>query len=63
MCEKLKDNLQDGVGTMNLQSRKVRILIGIIIASILIISYRIVSNIQNERERAARMSQDAVFRL
>lgn len=42
---------------MNLQSRKVRILIGIIIAAILIISYRIVSNIQNERERAARMSQ------
>lgn len=42
---------------MNLQSRKVRILIGIIIAAILIISYRIVSNIQGERERAARMSQ------
>lgn len=57
MHEKLEDNLQDGVGKMNLQSRKVRILIGIIIAAILIISYRIVSNIQNERERAARMSQ------
>lgn len=42
---------------MNLQSRKVKILIGILIAAILIISYRIVSNIQNERERAARMSQ------
>lgn len=42
---------------MNLQSRKVKILIGVIIAAILIISYRIVSNIQSERERAARLSQ------
>ena len=42
---------------MNLQNRKVKILIGIIIAAILIISYRIFSNIQSERERATRMSQ------
>lgn len=42
---------------MNLQSRRTKILIGIMIAVIFIISYRIVDNIQRDRERAARLSQ------
>lgn len=44
-------------GKMNLQSRRTKILIGIMIAVIFIISYRIVDNIQRDRERAARLSQ------
>lgn len=44
-------------GEMNLQSRRTKILIGIMIAVIFIISYRIVDNIQRDRERAARLSQ------
>lgn len=44
-------------GEMNLQSRRTKILIGIVIAVIFIISYRIVDNIQRDRERAARLSQ------
>ena len=42
---------------MNLQSRRTKILIGIMIAVIFIISYRIVDNIQRDRERAVRLSQ------
>lgn len=42
---------------MNLQNRKVKIVVGLCIAVCLIIAYRIYSNIQNERERAARLSQ------
>ena len=42
---------------MNLQNRKVKIVIGILVAVCLVIAYRIYSNIQNERERAARLSQ------
>ncbi len=42
---------------MNSQNRKVKIVIGILIAVCLIIAYRIYSNIQNERARAARLSQ------
>lgn len=42
---------------MNLQSRKVKIVLGSCVAVCLIIAYRIYSNIQNERERAARLSQ------
>lgn len=44
-------------GKMNLQSRRTKILIGIMIAVIFIISYRIVDNIQRDRERAVRLSQ------
>lgn len=42
---------------MNLQNRKVKIVLGLLLAVAVLISYRIYSNIQNERARAARMSQ------
>lgn len=42
---------------MNLQNRKVKIVVGICVAVCLIIAFRIYNNIQNERERAARLSQ------
>ncbi len=42
---------------MNLQSRKVKILLGVMIAVCLIIAFRIYTNIQNERARAERMSR------
>ena len=42
---------------MDLQNKKVRIVLGILIAVCLIISYRIYSNIQNDKARAEKMSR------
>lgn len=42
---------------MNLKNKKVRILAGIMAAVVLVIAYRIYSNIMSEKERAARMAQ------
>lgn len=42
---------------MDLKNRKVRILVGILAAVILIVAFRIYNNIQNERERAERLSR------
>lgn len=42
---------------MNLHDRKVKIIIGILIALIVVIAFRIVRNIQNEKERAERIAQ------
>lgn len=42
---------------LNLQNRKVKILIGVFVAICLIVGYRIFSNVQKEKARAARMSQ------
>ncbi|WP_405380999.1 efflux RND transporter periplasmic adaptor subunit [Phascolarctobacterium sp.] len=42
---------------MNLQNRKVKIVVGILVAICLIISYRIYSNVQKEKARAERISQ------
>ncbi|MDO4178624.1 MAG: efflux RND transporter periplasmic adaptor subunit [Phascolarctobacterium sp.] len=42
---------------MNLQNRKVKILLAVLIAICVIVAYRIYSNVQNDKARAARMSQ------
>lgn len=42
---------------MDLKNRKIRILIGILIAIVLIVAFRIYNNIQNDKERAARLSR------
>lgn len=42
---------------VNLQNRKVRIVLGLLLAVCVIIGYRIYSNIQTDRARAAKMSQ------
>ncbi|MGM9528612.1 MAG: efflux RND transporter periplasmic adaptor subunit [Phascolarctobacterium sp.] len=42
---------------MNLQNKKVKIVLGIMVAVCLIISYRIYSNIQNDKARAEKMSR------
>ena len=42
---------------MNLKNKKVRILTALLAAIIVLVSYRIYSNITSERERAARMAQ------
>lgn len=42
---------------MNLQNRKVKIVLGLLLAVCVIIGYRIYSNIQADRARAAKMSQ------
>ena len=42
---------------MNLQNRKVKIVLGLMLAVCVIIGYRIYINIQNDRARAAKMSQ------
>ncbi len=42
---------------MNLQNRKVKIVLGLLLAVCVIIGYRIYSNIQNDRIRAANMSR------
>ena len=42
---------------MNLQNRKVKIVIGLLVAVCAIVGYRIYSNIQADRARAAKMSQ------
>lgn len=42
---------------MNLQSRKMKIFVGLMIAILVIVAYRIYDNIQKERARAARLSQ------
>ena len=42
---------------VNLQNRKVKIVLGLLLAVCVIIGYRIYSNIQDDRARAAKMSQ------
>ena len=42
---------------MNLQNKKVKIVLGILIAVCLIVSYRIYNNIQNDKARAEKMSR------
>lgn len=42
---------------MNLRNSKVRVILGILIAVVLIVAYRIYANIQHEKARAARLSQ------
>ncbi len=42
---------------MNLQNRKVKIVIGLMLTICIIIAYRIYNNIQTDKERAARISQ------
>lgn len=42
---------------MNLQNPKVKIVLGLMLAVCVIVGYRIYSNIQNDRARAAKMSQ------
>ena len=42
---------------VNLQNRKVKIVLGLLVAVCVIIGYRIYSNIQADRARAAKMSQ------
>ena len=42
---------------MNLQNKKVKIVLGILIAVCLIISYRIYSNVQKDKARAEKMSR------
>ena len=42
---------------MNLQNRKVKIAFGLMLAVCVIIGYRIYSNIQADKARAARLSQ------
>ena len=42
---------------VNLQNRKVKIVLGLLLAVCVIISYRIYSNIQADKARAAKMSQ------
>ena len=44
---------------MNLKNKKVRILVGILVAIIFIVAVRIILNIISDRERAARMAQTA----
>ncbi len=43
--------------SLNLQSKKVRILIGVLVVIMVIVAVRIVMNIMADRERAARMAQ------
>ena len=42
---------------MNLQNRKVKIALGLLLAVCVIIGYRIYSNIQADKARAAKLSQ------
>ena len=42
---------------VNLQNRKVKIVLGLLLAVCVIIGYRIYSNIQADRARAAKMAQ------
>ena len=42
---------------MNLKNRKVKIALAILLAIVLVIAYRIYSNIQNDKARAARLGQ------
>lgn len=46
-----------GGRAVNLQNRKVKIVLGLLVAVCVIIGYRIYSNIQADRARAAKMSQ------
>lgn len=46
-----------GGRAVNLQNRKVKIVLGLLLAVCVIIGYRIYSNIQADRARAAKMSQ------
>lgn len=51
--------MSNGIGgrEVNLQNRKVKIVLGLLLAVCVIIGYRIYSNIQADRARAAKMSQ------
>ena len=42
---------------MNLQNKKVKIVLGILLAVCLIVSYRIYSNVQKDKARAEKMSR------
>lgn len=42
---------------MNLQNRKVKILLAVFVAIVVVVAYRIYSNVQGEKARAARLSQ------
>lgn len=46
-----------GGRALNLQNRKVKIVVGLLVAVCAIVGYRIYSNIQADRARAAKMSQ------
>ena len=42
---------------MDLKSRKMKILAAVVMAIIAVVAFRIYSNIQSEKERAARLSR------
>lgn len=57
MCLFARMSNDIGGREVNLQNRKVKIVIGLLLAVCVIIGYRIYSNIQADRARAAKMSQ------
>lgn len=57
MCLFARMSNDIGGRAVNLQNRKVKIVLGLLLAVCVIIGYRIYSNIQADRARAAKMSQ------
>lgn len=57
MCLFARMSNDIGGREVNLQNRKVKIVLGLLLAVCVIIGYRIYSNIQADRARAAKMSQ------
>lgn len=57
MCLFARISNDIGGREVNLQNRKVKIVLGLLLAVCVIIGYRIYSNIQADRARAAKMSQ------
>lgn len=57
MCLFARMSNDIGGRKVNLQNRKVKIVLGLLLAVCVIIGYRIYSNIQADRARAAKMSQ------
>ena len=57
MCLFARMSNDIGGREVNLQNRKVKIVLGLLVAVCVIIGYRIYSNIQADRARAAKMSQ------
>ena len=57
MCFFARMSNDIGGREVNLQNRKVKIVLGLLLAVCVIIGYRIYSNIQADRARAAKMSQ------
>lgn len=49
--------IKESRSKVNLQNRKVQIVLGLLLAVVVVIGWRIYSNIQGDRERATRMSQ------